>query len=237
MLELKNIFTRYGKVECLKCVDLIVKEGEIVALLGANGAGKSTTLKTISGLVRPTAGEVMFRGKKIHTLTTEAVMRLGISQVPEGRKIFHRLTVLENLELGAFIRGGDQSVSGDIDRMFATFPILRTRAGQKAGTLSGGEQQMLAIARALMSRPDVLLLDEPSLGLAPLVVSAIFKIIQDINRQGRTILLVEQNARMALGIASRAYVMETGRVVLSGAARDVEKSPEVQEAYLGGKGA
>jgi branched-chain amino acid transport system ATP-binding protein len=152
MLELKNIFTRYGKVECLKCVDLTVREGEIVALLGANGAGKSTTLKTISGLVRPTAGEILFRGKKIHTFTTEAVMRLGISQVPEGRKIFHRLTVLENLEIGAFIRGGDRAVSGDIERMFATFPILRTRAGQKAGTLSGGEQQMLAIARALTSR-------------------------------------------------------------------------------------
>jgi branched-chain amino acid transport system ATP-binding protein len=206
----------------------------MVALLGANGAGKTTVLNTISGLIRPVAGEVLFEDKPISSLSAEQVVKLGISHVPEGRKIFQRLEVLENLELGAFCRRDARQVRDDIDEVFRMFPVLKKRAKQKAGTLSGGEQQMLAIGRGLMSRPSVLLLDEPSLGLAPLLVSAIFQMIEKIHKQGKTILLVEQNARMALKIASRAYVLETGQIVLEGNAKELVNNPAIQNAYLGG---
>ncbi len=234
MLELKHVYTRYGKVECLKGVNFSVSEGEIVALLGANGAGKTTILKTISGLIHPVAGEILFRGKPITAQSAEEIVKLGISHVPEGRKIFQRMNVLENLELGAFIRNDREAIRKDMDGLFEIFPILKKRLKQKAGTLSGGEQQMLAIGRGLMSRPSVLLLDEPSLGLAPMLISAIFKMIEMIHKQGKTILLVEQNARMALKVAKRAYVLQTGQIVLEGAAEEIQKSPAIQDAYLGG---
>ena len=234
MLELKHVYTRYGKVECLKGITFSVNRGEIVALLGANGAGKTTVLKTISGLIHPVAGEVLFEGKPISLLLPEAVVRLGICHVPEGRKIFQRLNVLENLELGAFIRSDNQAIREDLESVFKIFPVLKRRLKQRAGTLSGGEQQMLAIGRGLMSRPSVLLLDEPSLGLAPILVSTIFKMIEEIHQQGKTILLVEQNARMALKVAKRAYVLETGQIVLEGSAEEMRRSAAVQNAYLGG---
>jgi branched-chain amino acid transport system ATP-binding protein len=234
MLELKHVHTRYGPVECLKGVSLEVKKGEIVALLGANGAGKTTVLKTISGLVRATAGDVFFQGKSIAQASPQAIVRAGLSHVPEGRKIFQKLDVLENLELGAFTRSDKDGIQKDLEEMFALFPILRKRAKQKAGTLSGGEQQMLAIGRALMSRPSVLLLDEPSLGLAPILVSQIFKMIEAVHAQGKTILLVEQNAHMALKVASRAYVLEMGQIVAEGKASEIRNSSAVREAYLGG---
>lgn len=234
MLELKHVYTRYGKVECLKGVSFSVGEGEIVALLGANGAGKTTTLKTISGLIRPVAGEIIFRGKPISALSTQQIVGLGIAHVPEGRKIFQRLDVLENLELGAFLRKDAQGVRADLEEIFTLFPLLKKRLRQKAGTLSGGEQQMLAIGRGLMSRPAMLILDEPSLGLAPILVSTIFKMIQRIHAKGMTILLVEQNANRALEVASRAYVLETGEVVLQGTAAEIRNSAAVQSAYLGG---
>ena len=234
MLELNHVYTRYEKVECLKGITLRIEEGEIVALLGANGAGKTTVLKTVSGLIHPVAGEVLFRGQSISLLSPEQIVKLGIVHVPEGRKIFQRLDVLENLELGAFVRKDKAGIKNDFERVCGLFPLLKKRLKQKAGTLSGGEQQMLAIGRGLMSRPSVLLLDEPSLGLAPLLVSSIFKMIEEIHRQGKTILLVEQNARMALKIAKRAYVMETGQKVLEGSAEEIRNNPAVQEAYLGG---
>ncbi len=234
MLEIRHVYTRYGKVECLKGVSLSVREGEIVALLGANGAGKTTVLKTISGLIRPTAGEVLFKGKSLAGSSPEELVRRGIAHVPEGRKIFQRLNVLENLELGAFTRTDKTEIRRNFERMFDFFPVLKNRLKQKAGTLSGGEQQMLAIARGLMSGPSVLLLDEPSLGLAPLLVSTIFGIVDQIHKQGKTILLVEQNARMALKIADRAYVLEIGQVVLEGRSDELRENPVVQSAYLGG---
>ena len=234
MLELKHVYTRYGKVECLKGITFHVKEGEIVALLGANGAGKTTVLKTVSGLIRPVAGEILFEGKPISALPVPGIVRLGISHVPEGRKIFQRLDVLENLELGAYTRRDSAVVRKDLEEIFDIFPLLKKRLKQKAGTLSGGEQQMLAIGRGLMSRPKMVLLDEPSLGLAPILVSVIFKMIEKIHRQGKTILLVEQNARMALKVASRAYVLETGQIVLEGSAAEVRSSDAIQSAYLGG---
>lgn len=234
MLELNHVYTRYGKVECLKGISFSIKEGEMVALLGANGAGKTTILKTISGLIRPVAGEILFRGRSISSFSPEAIVKLGISHVPEGRKIFQRLNVLENLELGAFIRRDRHEIQKDMEGIFEIFPVLKKHLGQKAGTLSGGEQQMLAIGRGLMSRPSMLLLDEPSLGLAPMLVSSIFKMIESIHRQGKTILLVEQNARMALKIASRAYVLETGQIVLAGESRELWEDPAIQNAYLGG---
>ncbi len=234
MLELRHIYTRYGKVECLKGISFSLKEGEIVALLGANGAGKTTVLKTISGLIHPVAGEILFRGKSISTLSPEEIVALGIAHIPEGRKIFQRLNVSENLELGAFIRRDKQEIQKDLEEIFEIFPILKERLKQKAGTLSGGEQQMLAIGRGLMSRPSVLLLDEPSLGLAPMLVSTIFKMIERIHKQGKTILLVEQNARMALKVARRAYVLMTGQMVLEGDAESVRSSAAIQSAYLGG---
>lgn len=235
MLELNHVYTRYEKVECLKGVTFHVNEGEMVALLGANGAGKTTALKTISGLVRPAAGDILFHGKSIASSSPEEIVKLGIVQVPEGRKIFQRLDVLENLALGAFTRTDKKEIADTLESIFERFPILKKRAKQKAGTLSGGEQQMLALGRGLMSRPSVLLLDEPSLGLAPILVSAIFKMIEEIHKRGSTILLVEQNARMALKIAQRAYVMETGQVVLEGSAEEIRNNPAVQEAYLGGR--
>ncbi len=234
MLELKHVYTCYGKVECLKGINITLREGEIVALLGANGAGKTTVLKTISGLIHPAAGEVLFKGQSIASHSPEAIVKLGIAHVPEGRKVFQRLNVLENLELGAFIRRDKTGVAKDLETIFEIFPILRKRLKQKAGTLSGGEQQMLAIGRGLMSRPSVLLLDEPSLGLAPILVSTIFKMIQQIHQQGKTILLVEQNARIALKVASRAYVLQTGQMVLEGPSAGLESSPVIQNAYLGG---
>jgi branched-chain amino acid transport system ATP-binding protein len=235
MLRFDHVHTRYEKVECLKSVSFHIQEGEVVALLGANGAGKTTILKTISGLVRPVAGEVLFKGNSIASLSAEAIIRLGIVHVPEGRKIFQRLEVLENLELGAFVRSDKNEIKKDLEQIFVFFPILKKRLHQKAGTLSGGEQQMLAIGRGLMSRPAVLLLDEPSLGLAPILVSAIFKMIEEIHRQGKTILLVEQNARMALKVAKRAYVLEMGQIVLEGSAEEIRNNPAVQDAYLGGQ--
>ena len=234
MLEFKHIHTRYGKVECLKGISFVVREGEIVALLGANGAGKTTVLKTISGLIRPASGEVLFRGKSISSLSPQKIVRDGIAHVPEGRKIFQRLDVLENLELGAFVRRDFGEIRKDLEEIFELFPILKKRLRQKAGTLSGGEQQMLAIGRGLMSRPAILLLDEPSLGLAPLLVSGIFKMIEAVHRKGTTILLVEQNARMALRVADRAYVLETGQMALEGTAAEIRNNPAVQGAYLGG---
>ena len=233
LLEARHIHTRYGKVDCLKGISFSIRQGEIVALLGANGAGKTTVLKTISGLVSPVAGEIFFKDKSIVSLSPEEIVKLGIAHAPEGRKIFQKLDVLENLELGAFIRRDHEGIEKDLGEIFEIFPILKKRLKQKAGTLSGGEQQMLAIGRALMSRPSVLLLDEPSLGLAPIFVSTIFKLIQKINEQGRTILLVEQNARMALKIAHRAYVLETGQITLEGKASELRDNPVVKSAYLG----
>jgi branched-chain amino acid transport system ATP-binding protein len=234
MLELKHLYTRYGSVECLKGVSLTVNAGEIVALLGANGAGKTTVLKTVSGLVRPAAGEVLLQGKPLSRLSAEAIVKAGVAHVPEGRKVFQRLDVSENLQLGAYTRRDRTGVRSDLDEVFRIFPLLKKRLGQKAGTLSGGEQQMLAIGRALMSRPSVLLLDEPSLGLAPRLVSTIFRMIEEIHRQGKTILLVEQNAHMALKVAGRAYVLETGQIVAQGNAGEIRQSRAIREAYLGG---
>jgi branched-chain amino acid transport system ATP-binding protein len=234
MLELKHVHTRYGQVECLKGVSITVKRGEVVALLGANGAGKTTVLKTISGLIRPVAGEVLLDGKPISDLSPEDVVRAGIAHAPEGRKIFQKLEVLENLELGAFTRTDRAGIRQDLENVFHLFPKLKSRLKQKAGTLSGGEQQMLAIGRALMSRPSVLLLDEPSLGLAPILVGAIFKMIEAVHKQGKTILLVEQNAHMALKIAGRAYVLEIGQVVAQGKAEEIRETSAIREAYLGG---
>src|SRR6267154_6056578 len=213
LLELEDVHTFYGNIEALKGISLTVEEGEIVTLIGSNGAGKSTTLRSISGLTPPRVGSIRFKGKDIGETPPQEIVRLGISQSPEGRKIFPRMSVRENLDLGAYLRR-DEDVDTDLDRVFELFPRLKEREKQKAGTMSGGEQQMLAMGRALMARPTLLLLDEPSMGLAPILVDAIFKIIQDINRQGTTILLVEQNARMALRVASRGYVMQTGRIVL-----------------------
>ncbi len=235
MLDLADVHTFYGNIRALRGVSLAVEAGEIVTLIGANGAGKTTTLKTILGTVRPRRGTVSFNGQRLDTLATDRIVRLGIAQSPEGRRIFPRMTVLENLELGAFARRDREAIGPDLERVFALFPRLRERTGQSGGTLSGGEQQMLAIGRALMARPALLLLDEPSMGLSPIFVDAIFRIIQDINRQGTTILLVEQNARMALRAAHRGYVMQTGRIVLHDAAADLLRSELVRKTYLGEK--
>ena len=232
MLAIENLHAGYGPVDVLKGVSLHVGKGEIVAILGANGAGKSTTLMTVCGANPTRQGIVTFDSQPITNLPVHEIVRLGISQVPEGRRIFPRLTVRENLELGAFQRHDD--IAGDLERAFDLFPILRERTGQLGGTLSGGEQQMLAIARALMARPKLLLLDEPSLGLAPLMVAKIFEIIRTINRQGTTILLVEQNANMALHIAQRGYVLETGRIVLEDLAENLMHNDQVKQGYLGG---
>ena len=235
MLELADVHTYYGNIRALRGVSLTVAQGEIVTLIGSNGAGKTTTLKTILGTTRPRRGTVTFSGQRLDTLATDRIVRLGIAQSPEGRRIFPRMTVLENLELGAFVRKDRSAIAPDLERVFALFPRLSERSTQQGGTLSGGEQQMLAIGRALMARPTLLLLDEPSMGLAPILVETIFRIIEDINRQGTTILLVEQNARMALGVAHRGYVMQTGRIVLQAAAAELLRSDLVRKTYLGEK--
>jgi branched-chain amino acid transport system ATP-binding protein len=235
MLELADVHTYYGNIRALRGVSLSVAPGEIVTLIGANGAGKTTTLRTILGTARPRVGTVSFDGHRLDTLTTDRIVRLGIAQSPEGRRIFPRMTALENLELGAFTRLDRDAIATDLERVFTLFPRLRDRATQHGGTLSGGEQQMLAIGRALMARPRLLLLDEPSMGLSPILVETIFRIIEDINRQGTTILLVEQNARMALRVAHRGYVIQTGRIVLHDAAAQLLRSDLVRKTYLGEK--
>jgi len=232
VLEVRNLQVSYGEIRALKGVTFRVGEGEVVALLGNNGAGKTTTLRAISGLLAPRNGDVVFEGSSLVGMASHAIVRRGVTHVPEGRRIFNRLSVLENLEMGAFTRSDDE-VRTDIDRVFGIFTRLQERRTQVAGTLSGGEQQMLAIGRALMAKPRLLLLDEPSMGLAPVLVEQIFETVQTINRQGVTILLVEQNAAMALSIAGRGYVLETGGIVLEGSARDLADNPEVRRAYLG----
>jgi branched-chain amino acid transport system ATP-binding protein len=233
MLELSEIHTFYGNIEALKGVTLAVEEGECVTLIGSNGAGKSTTLRSISGLTPARQGQVMFEGKEITRTAPQDIVQLGISQSPEGRKCFPRMTVRENLDMGAYLRR-DKSVNEDLDRVFELFPRLQERERQKAGTMSGGEQQMLAIGRALMARPRLLLLDEPSMGISPILTERIYDTIAEINRQGTTILLVEQNANFALGVSQRGYVLETGKVVLSNQSAALKEDPEVQKAYLGG---
>jgi branched-chain amino acid transport system ATP-binding protein len=235
MLELADVHTYYGNIRALRGISLRVEPGEIVTLIGANGAGKTTTLRTILGAVRPRRGHVRFHEHRLDGLPTDRIVRLGIAQSPEGRRIFPRMTVLENLELGAFARRDRDGIGADLERVYALFPRLRERSAQQGGTLSGGEQQMLAIGRALMARPTLLLLDEPSMGLSPILVDAIFHIVQDINRQGTTILLVEQNARMALRVAHRGYVIQTGRIVLHDAAAELLRSDLVRKTYLGEK--
>jgi branched-chain amino acid transport system ATP-binding protein len=234
LLELHDVTTTYGRVRALDGVSLHVDEGEIVTLIGANGAGKTTALRTISGLVHPVRGTVRFAGKDVSRAAPPAIVRLGASHAPEGRRVFARMSVRENLELGAYARRGGSAVATDIERVYATFPRLRERAAQLAGTLSGGEQQMLAIGRALMSRPKLLMLDEPSLGLSPLLVQTIFGVIRSINENGTTVLLIEQNARQALAIAARGYALELGRVVHEGTAAELIASEAVRVAYLGG---
>ncbi len=233
LLEVDNLNVYYGAIHALQGVSFNVEEGEIVTLIGANGAGKSTTLRTISGLLQPRTGSIKFKGKEISTTPAEQIVRLGISQVPEGRKIFAPLTVRENLMMGAYTRTDKNEIEQSMQRVFSSFPRLKERIDQLGGTLSGGEQQMLATGRGLMSKPSLLLLDEPSMGLSPILVEEIFRIIQEINKQGTTILLVEQNALMALSISHRAYVLETGRIVLSGDAHEVAENPQVKSAYLG----
>lgn len=234
MLTINDINVFYGAIHAIKGVSLEVNEGEIVTLIGANGAGKSTILRTISGLLKPKTGSIQFEGQDIAGMPAHEIVKTGISQVPEGRRIFAEMSVLENLELGAFTRKDKDGIKADMELVFDRFPRLKERIGQLAGTLSGGEQQMLAMGRALMSRPRLLLLDEPSMGLAPLLIKEIFAIIQDINKTGTTVLLVEQNANMALSIAHRAYVLETGRITLRGDAKELAASDEVRKAYLGG---
>lgn len=234
MLKVNNLSVQYGMIQAVKDVSFEVNEGEIVTLIGANGAGKSTILRTLSGLVRPTAGSIEYLGQDITKTPARKIVERRLIQVPEGRHIFKGLTVQENLDLGAFTRKGKDGLKEDLDKIFERFPILAERRNQDASTLSGGEQQMLAMGRALMSQPKLLLLDEPSMGLAPIFIKEIFRIIQDIQKQGTTILLIEQNAKVALEIASRGYVLETGKVVLSDTGENLLKSDEVQKAYLGG---
>ena len=234
MLVVENLNVFYGGIHALHNLSIEVEQGEIVTLIGANGAGKSTTLNAISGLVRPNSGYISFQGQNIEQMSVHNIVKLGIAQVPEGRRVFPELTVQDNLELGAYLRREKSAINHDIKRVFELFPRLQERRFQLAGTLSGGEQQMLAIGRGLMTAPQLMLLDEPSMGLAPLLVREIFRIVQEINRTGTTILLVEQNARMALSIAHRAYVLETGRVVFSGAADQIAQMDAVKKAYLGG---
>lgn len=234
MLQLQAIDVYYGAIHALKKLSLEVEQGSIVTLIGANGAGKTTTLKSISGLLRPKSGAVKYKGADISKTAPEKIVGMGISQVPEGRRVFTAMSVLENLEMGAYLRKDKKAIASDMENVFVRFPRLRERKKQMAGTLSGGEQQMLAIGRALMARPELMLMDEPSMGLAPLLVKEIFEIIKDINARGTTILLVEQNAHMALSVADRAYVIETGEIVLAGKAEDLMNSEDVKKAYLGG---
>ncbi len=233
LLELENVHSYYGSIHALKGISMTVEEGEIVTLIGANGAGKSTTLRTISGILRPRYGRVLFKGQDLAEIPAHKIVNLGIAQVPEGRGVFARLTVLENLEMGAFVRNDKKGIEEDIERAFALFPRLKERQKQVAGTLSGGEQQMLAMARAMMARPKLLLLDEPSMGLAPILVDGIFETIVNINNEGTTVLLVEQNALMALGVAHRGYVIQTGEIVLTDDAKALKENEMVKQAYLG----
>jgi branched-chain amino acid transport system ATP-binding protein len=233
MLEVKDLHTYYGNIHALKGVSLHVEQGEVVTLIGSNGAGKTTTLRTIQGLLRPREGRILFEGNSLGSLSAQAIVRLGISQSPEGRLIFPRMTVRENLEMGAFSRRDSLGIKSDTERVLHLFPRLKERINQKGGTLSGGEQQMLAIGRAMMARPRLLLLDEPSMGLAPMLVTQIFSIVKEINEQGTTVLLVEQNARMALTVAHRGYVLQTGQIVLTGTAKDLQSNETVRKAYLG----
>jgi branched-chain amino acid transport system ATP-binding protein len=234
LLEVSDIHTFYGNIEALKGVSLEVEEGEIVTLIGSNGAGKSTTLRSISGLTPPSEGSVKFDGEEIAETAPQDIVRLGISQSPEGRHVFPRMTVRENLELGGFLRRDHDEIQSDLGRVYELFPRLQEREKQKAGTMSGGEQQMLAIGRALMASPKLLLLDEPSMGLAPVLVERIYETVEQINKQGTTILLVEQNANFALDVSSRGYVLETGTVALADNSAELRENPEVQKAYLGG---
>lgn len=234
LLEVNNLNVYYGAIHALQGISFHVEKGEIVTLIGANGAGKSTTLNAISGIVRAREGAIQFKGEPITKTPAHDIVKMGIVHVPEGRQIFAPLTVKENLDMGAFTRSDPQGIKKSLERVYKSFPRLKERLNQYGGTLSGGEQQMLAMGRALMSEPELLLLDEPSMGLAPLLVDEIFAIIEEINAQGTSILLVEQNAQMALSIADRAYVLETGRLVLEGSAQELAANPRVQEAYLGG---
>ena len=234
MLKVDNLSVHYGVIQAVKDVSFEVNEGEVVTLIGANGAGKTSILRTISGLVRPSAGKIEFLGQEIHKEPARKIVASGLSQVPEGRHVFPGLTVLENLELGAFLRNDREENQKNLKKVFERFPRLEERKSQDAATLSGGEQQMLAMGRALMSQPKLLLLDEPSMGLAPIFIQEIFDIIQDIQKQGTTVLLIEQNANKALAIADRGYVLETGKIVLSGTGKELLESEEVRKAYLGG---
>lgn len=234
MLKVDNLSVRYGVIEAVKDVSFEVNEGEVVTLIGANGAGKTSILRTISGLVRPSAGKIEFLGQEIQKVPARKIVADGLSQVPEGRHVFSGLTVMENLEMGAFLKNNREENQANLKKIFARFPRLEERKNQDAATLSGGEQQMLAMGRALMSQPKLLLLDEPSMGLAPIFIQEIFDIIQDIQKQGTTVLLIEQNANKALSIADRGYVLETGKVVLSGTGQELLASDEVRKAYLGG---
>nr|WP_242542202.1 ABC transporter ATP-binding protein [Vagococcus sp. DIV0080] len=234
MLTVDKMSVHYGMIQAVKEVSFEVKQGEIVSLIGANGAGKTTILRTISGLVRPSSGSVHFEGKAIEKETSPKIVNQGLVQVPEGRHVFTGMTVMENLELGSFLYKNKKESQAILDTVFQRFPILKERKNQDAATLSGGEQQMLAMGRALMSRPKLLLLDEPSMGLAPIFIKEIFSIIQEINQQGTTVLLIEQNAKMALSIADRGYVLETGKIVLEGSGQELLNSPDIQKAYLGG---
>jgi branched-chain amino acid transport system ATP-binding protein len=233
MLQVKDVHTYYGNIHALKGISLNVNQGEVVTLIGSNGAGKTTTLRTIQGLLRPRTGSITLNGEELTQVPAHLITTKGLSQSPEGRLIFTRMTVLENLEMGAFARNDKDGIQRDLERVFTTFPRLKERVKQRAGTLSGGEQQMLAMGRALMSNPKVLLLDEPSMGLAPILVEQIFDIIRELNQQGTTILLVEQNAQAALQVAHRAYVLETGKITISGDAKELLEDPRVIEAYLG----
>jgi branched-chain amino acid transport system ATP-binding protein len=235
LLDVQDTHTYYGNIRALRGISLSVDRGEVVCMIGSNGAGKTTTLKTIIGTLRPRQGQITLEGERIDGLTSDRIVRRGVAQAPEGRRIFPRMTVLENLELGAFAREDQEHVREDMERAFTLFPRLKERLQQKGGTLSGGEQQMLAIARALMARPKLLLLDEPSMGLSPIMVDTIFRIIRDINQQGTTILLVEQNARMALRVAHRGYVIQTGRIILHDTARGLLQSDLIRKSYLGEK--
>jgi len=231
VLEFRNVHTHYGPVHVLRDVNLSIRAGQIVCLLGGNASGKTTTLKTILGMVTPTAGEVLIDGRVVNGWRTADIVQRGVSMVPENRRLFNRMTVKENLEIGAYLRSGD--TSADFDRILALFPRIEERLGQRAGTLSGGEQQMVAVGRALMARPRVLLMDEPSMGLAPVLVAQNFDIIRQINEAGTTVFMVEQNANMALSLADYGYVLQTGRIVLSGTGRDLLANPEMRQAYLG----
>lgn len=234
MLEIKDLYVRYGMIEAIKGISFEVRDGEIVTLIGSNGAGKTTTMHAISGLLKPASGSITLDGVELTKTANHKIVSMGLAQVPEGRRVFSQQTVEENLLLGAYARKDKDGIQKDLDHVYELFPRLLERKKQPAGTLSGGEQQMLAMARALMSRPKILLMDEPSMGLSPLLVKEIFRIIEDINREGTTILLVEQNAKMALAIADRAYVLETGKITLEGTGEELSASEEVRKAYLGG---